>query len=65
MGKKRMIDENTERMAFEKVVHDIFQKYRDNIMCSQSILDEITVKVTNEIRQQLKGIKRDYIIKED
>ena len=23
MGKKRMIDENTERMAFEKIVHDV------------------------------------------
>lgn len=64
MSKIRMIDESTERQAFEDIIGRTFQKYRDNIMCSQSILDEITIKVTQEIRDQLKGIKREYIIKE-
>ena len=60
-----MIDENTERKAFENIIQNVFQKYRDNFMCSQSILDEIMIKATKEIREQLKGIKREYIIKEE
>ena len=60
---KRMITENLERKAFEKIIHDVFSKYKDNLMCSQSILDSIIKDSTEQIRQQLQGIHRDYILK--
>jgi len=60
---KRMITEELERKAFEKIIHDVFSKYKDNLMCSQSILDSITEDATIQIRQQLQGVKREYIVK--
>jgi hypothetical protein len=60
---KRMITENLERKAFEKIIHDVFSKYKDNLMCSQSILDSIIKDSTEQIRQQLQGVSRDYILK--
>jgi len=60
---KRMITEQLERKAFEKIIHDVFSKYKDNLMCSQSILDSITKDATIQIRQQLQGVKREYIVK--
>ena len=60
---KRMITEELERKAFEKIIHDVFSKYKDNLMCSQSILDSITEDATIQIRLQLQGVTRDYIVK--
>ena len=60
---KRMITEQLERQAFEKIIHDVFSKYKDNLMCSQSILDSIIKDATIQIRLQLQGVTRDYIIK--
>lgn len=60
---KRWITEYLERKAFEDIIRQIFTQYKDNMMCSQDILDNIIVAVTSEIRKQLKGITRDYINK--
>ena len=60
---KRMITEQLERKAFEQIIHDVFSKYKDNLMCSQSILDSITEDATIQIRAQLQGVKKDYILK--
>ena len=62
---KRMITEELERKAFEDIIHAVFSKYRDNLMCSQSILDSIIKEATIQIRQQLQGVTRDYILKKD
>jgi hypothetical protein len=60
---KRMVTEQLERKAFEKIIHDVFSKYKDNLMCSQTILDSIIKDTTIQIREQLQGIKREYKLK--
>ena len=60
---KRMITDNLERKAFEEIIDEVFSKYKDNLMCSQSILDSIIKDATEQIRQQLQGISRQYIEK--
>ena len=56
---KRWIDENLERKAFEDIIREVFQKYKDNMMCSQDTVDSIIKDATNEIRGQLKGLSRE------
>ena len=60
---KRWITEDLERMAFEDIIRKIFQKYKDNLMCSQDTMNDIIVESTQEIRAQLYGLKREYIKK--
>ena len=60
---KRWITENLERKAFEDIIRTTFNKYRDNLMCSQDTMDDIIVDATREIRAQLTGLKRNYIKK--
>jgi hypothetical protein len=60
---KRWITEDLERKAFEDIIRKTFAKYKDNLMCSQDTMDDIIVDATMEIREQLKGLKRDYIKK--
>jgi hypothetical protein len=64
MEEKRWITEDLERRAFEDIIRKTFEKYKDNLMCSQDTMDEIIVDATKEIREQLQGLKRDYIKKE-
>ncbi len=56
---KRWIDENLERKAFEDIIREVFQKYKDNMMCSQDTVDSIIRDATREIRHQLKGLSRE------
>ena len=60
---KRFINEYLERKAFEDIIKNTFQKYRDNLMCSQEIMDSIINDATKEIREQLQGMTRKYIKK--
>ena len=60
---KRWITEDLERKAFEDIIRKTFEKYKDNLMCSQDTMDDIIVDATQEIRQQLQGVKRDYLKK--
>ena len=60
---KRWINEDLERKAFEDIIRKAFAKYKDNLMCSQETMDDIIVEVTREIREQLQGIKREYLKK--
>lgn len=60
---KRWITENLERKAFEDIIRDTFNKYKDNLMCSQETMDDIIVEATQEIREQLHGLKRKYLTK--
>ena len=60
---KRWITENLERKAFEDIIRTTFNKYRDNLMCSQDTMDDIIVDAIREIRAQLTGLKRNYIKK--
>ncbi len=60
---KRWINEDLERMAFEDIIRKTFTKFKDNLMCSQETMDDIIVEVTREIREQLQGIKREYLKK--
>ena len=60
---KRWINEGLERKAFEDIIRKTFTKFKDNLMCSQETMDDIIVEVTREIREQLQGIKREYLKK--
>lgn len=60
---KRWITEVLERKAFEDIIRKTFTKYKDNLMCSQETMDNIVVEATREIREQLQGIKREYLKK--
>jgi len=60
---KRWINEDLERKAFEDIIRKTFSKYKDNLMCSQETMDDIIVDVSREIREQLQGIKREYLEK--
>ena len=60
---KRWITADLERKAFEDIIRTTFNKYRDNLMCSQDTMDNIIVDTTKEIRRQLHGLKREYLKK--
>jgi len=60
---KRWITEDLERKAFEDIIRTIFNKFRDNLMCSQETMDDIIVESSQEIRAQLQGLKREYLKK--
>ena len=60
---KRWITEDLERKAFEDIIRTTFNKYRDNLMCSQDTMDDIIVDASQEIRKQLQGLKREYLKK--
>jgi hypothetical protein len=60
---KRWITEYLERKAFEDIIRQTFERYKDNLMCSQDTLDAIIKSTTSEIRKQLQGITREYITK--
>ena len=49
-------NDEIERRNFEDIVKDVFQEYKDNMMISQSIIDEILCKISKEIRKQLKDV---------
>ena len=55
---KRWITPGLERKAFEEIITRTFQRYKDNLMCSNAILEEIIRRVTNDIREQLQGLSR-------
>ena len=60
---KRWITEDLERKAFEDIIRKTFEKYKDNLMCSRDTMDDIIVDATREIREQLQGLKRNYLKK--
>ena len=60
---KRWINEDLERKAFEDIIRKTFTKYKDNLMCSQETMDDIIVETTREIREQLQGVKGEYLKK--
>jgi hypothetical protein len=62
-NEKRWITEDLERKAFEDIIRKTFEKYKDNLMCSRDTMDDIIVDATREIREQLQGLKRNYIEK--
>ena len=62
---KRWINEELERKAFEEIIRKTFEHYRDNLMCSQDTIDEIIAEATQRIREQLQGITRDYLKKNE
>lgn len=55
---KRFITPGIERKAFEEIISSTFQRYKDNLMCSDTILQEIIKDATNRIREQLQGLSR-------
>jgi len=61
---KRWVTEELERKAFEQIVREVFMKYRDNIMCSEIIMENIIKDSSKKIREQLQGLSRKYIEKE-
>ena len=55
--RKHKINAEVERIPFERIVKETFQKYKDNIMCSQETIDNMINDITEKIREQLKEIK--------
>ncbi|HID39947.1 MAG TPA: hypothetical protein EYP36_10605 [Calditrichaeota bacterium] len=45
-----------KRRTFEEIIHDIFQEYKDNMLISNEVADEMLRRITCEIREQLKGL---------
>jgi len=60
---KRWITIDLERKAFEEIIRQTFNRYRDNLMCSQDTMDHIIDDAAKEIRSQLQGISREYLTK--
>ena len=56
---KRFIGPGIERKAFEEIIANTFRKYKDNLMCSEAIMEEIIKVVTKSIRDQLQGLSRE------
>ena len=52
--RKQLKNPNIQREPFEKIVKDVFNKYRDNVACAEDIMDNIIEDVTSSIRDQLK-----------
>ncbi|KAA3615804.1 MAG: hypothetical protein D8M58_16585 [Calditrichaeota bacterium] len=52
--RKQTKNPNIQREPFEKIVKDVFNKYRDNVVCASDIMDRIIEDVTAKIRDQLK-----------
>ena len=52
--RKQPKNPNIQREPFEKIVKDVFGKYRDNVACAEDIMDNIINDVTSKIRDQLK-----------
>jgi len=55
---KRFITPHIERKAFEEIISNTFSKYKDNLMCSETILREIIKDATKSIREQIQGLSR-------
>ena len=55
---KRFITPGLERKAFEEIISSTFHRYKDNLMCSDLILQEIIKDATKSIREQLQGLSR-------
>ena len=56
---KRMITPMLERKAFEEIIRSTFKKYKDNLMCSDSTMNDIITDASKEIREQLQGLSRE------
>ena len=52
--RKKPKDPNVNRESFEKIVKDVFKRYRDNVACADDIMDRIINDVTSKIRDQIK-----------
>ena len=55
---KRWVTPSLERVAFEDIIFSTFRRYKDNLMCSDAILEEIIEKAIKDIREQLQGLSR-------
>lgn len=51
--RKHLKNPNVQREPFEKIIKDVFDKYRDNVACSNDIMNNIIEDVTGRIRDQL------------
>ena len=52
----KMINPETGRLVFEEIIQNTFKKYRDNIVCSDDIIQKIKDDIAQQIRTQLKLI---------
>jgi hypothetical protein len=52
--RKQIKNPKIQREPFEKIIKDVFNKYRDNVACANDIMDSIIDEVTSRIRNQLK-----------
>jgi endo-alpha-1,4-polygalactosaminidase (GH114 family) len=49
-------NDEIKRQNFEDIIRNIFQEYKDNMLISKQIADEILQRITTEIRKQLRGL---------
>lgn len=55
---KRWVNETLQRLPFETIIKEIFARYKDNLMCSQDTIDQITKDTSKQIRELLQGMSR-------
>jgi hypothetical protein len=51
--RKQTKNQSIQCEPFEKIIKDVFNKYRDNVACASDVMDEIIDQVTQKIRAQL------------
>jgi hypothetical protein len=52
--KRKPLKDNTQkRIPFEHIIHEVFIKYKDNVICSQDTRMEIIKDISKMIREQL------------
>ena len=54
--RKKWINPNIERKAFENIIREVFMRYKDNLLCSEDTIEEIIKDATRRIRNQLQGL---------
>ena len=54
--RKKWINPDIERKAFENIIREVFMSYKDNLLCSQDTIEDIIKDATSRIRNQLKGL---------
>ena len=52
--RKQLKNTNVQRVPFERIIKEVFNKYRDNVVCGKDIMDKIIDDVTSGIRDQIK-----------
>lgn len=54
--RKNLFNPETGRIVFEEIIHDIFSKYQDSIVCNEETMQKLISDIAQKVREQLKLI---------